>query len=136
MRKAVMVVLVALFAVAIVMGGWAQQKQSLFQGSPKEVYYFVDFLSTSGEYWPSVYEGFKLCAAQLGVETAYAGTTEYDVNKEVAVFNQVVAKNPAGIALCPMMPDFMTSFNLVIEGDTIISEPENVDGEIIEVGKT
>ncbi|MGA2479502.1 MAG: substrate-binding domain-containing protein [Spirochaetia bacterium] len=105
MRKAVMLVLVALFAMAIIMGGWAQQKKSLFQGSPNEVYYFVDFLSTSGEYWPSVYEGFKLCAAQLGVETAYAGTTEYDVNKEVAAFNQVVAKNPAGIALCPMIPD-------------------------------
>jgi hypothetical protein len=32
-----------------------------------------------------------------------------------------------------MMPDFMTSYNLVIEGDTLVPEPESVDGEIIEI---
>lgn len=96
--------LVALFACATVLGGFAQQKPSVFQGSPKEVYYMVAFV-TGVEYWVGVYEGFKLAAAQLGVETVYTGTPEYDLNKELAVYAQVVAKNPAGILACPMVPD-------------------------------
>ena len=103
MRRTVLVVLVALFTLATVLGGFAQQK-SVFQGSSKEVYYMVDFVS-GVEYWVGVYEGFKLAAAQLGVDTVYTGTPEYDLNKELAVYNQVVAKNPAGILACPMVPD-------------------------------
>jgi hypothetical protein len=32
---------------------------------------------------------------------------------------------------CPMMPEFSVSYNLVIEGDPIISEPVHVDGDVI-----
>jgi ribose transport system substrate-binding protein len=103
MRKSILLVLVALFALATVFGGFAQAK-SVFAGSPKEVYYMVAFV-TGVEYWVGVYEGFKLAGAQLGVETVYTGTPEYDLNKELAVYNQVVAKNPAGILACPMVPD-------------------------------
>jgi ribose transport system substrate-binding protein len=103
MKKAILLVLVVLFALATVVGGFAQQK-SVFVGSPKEVYYLVCFV-TGVEYWVGVYEGFKLAAAQLGVETVYTGTPEYDLNKELAVYAQVVAKNPAGILACPMVPD-------------------------------
>jgi len=108
------VVLVALFTLATVLGGFAQQK-SVFQGSPKEVYYMVDFVS-GVEYWVGVYEGFKVAAAQLGVDTVYTGTPEYDLNKELAVYNQVVAKNPAGILACPMVPDaFVDPINSAID---------------------
>jgi hypothetical protein len=34
---------------------------------------------------------------------------------------------------CPMMPDFLASFTLVIEGATLVPEPESIDGEIIVV---
>jgi ribose transport system substrate-binding protein len=108
-------VLVAVFALATVSGGWAQEKPSVFAGSPKEVYYMVVFVS-GVEYWVGVYEGFKLAAAQLGVDTVYTGTPEYDLNKELSVYNQVVAKNPAGIAACPMVPDaFVDPINSAIE---------------------
>ena len=103
MRKSVLVILVAVFALATVFGGFAQKK-SVFQGSSKEVYYMVDFVS-GVEYWVGVYEGFKLAAAQLGVETVYTGAIKYDLNEELSVYNQVVAKNPAGILACPMVPD-------------------------------
>ena len=103
MGRTVLVVLVAVFTLATVLGGFAQQK-SVFQGSSKEVYYMVDFVS-GVEYWVGVYEGFKLAAAQLGVDTVYTGTPEYDLNKELTVYNQVLAKNPAGILACPMVPD-------------------------------
>ncbi len=114
MRKPVALILVALFLCATVIGGFAQQK-SVFQGSSKEVYYFVDFVS-GVEYWVGVYEGFKLAAAQLGVETVYTGTPEYDLNKELSVYAQVVAKNPAGILACPMVPDaFVDPINAAID---------------------
>jgi len=114
MKKAILLVLVALFALATVFGGFAQQK-SVFAGSPKEVYYLVCFV-TGVEYWVGVYEGFKLAAAQLGVETVYTGTPEYDLNKELAVYAQVVAKNPAGILACPMVPDaFIDPINNAID---------------------
>ena len=114
MRKTFLVVLVVLFALAAVSGGWAQQKPSVFVGSPQEVYYMVMMVS-GVEYWVGVYEGFKLAAAQLGVDTVYTGTPEYDINKELSVFNQVVAKNPAGITVHPMEPDsFIDPINSAI----------------------
>jgi ribose transport system substrate-binding protein len=64
MKRTALVFLVALFTCATVVGGFAQQKPSVFQGSSKEVYYMVDFVS-GVEYWVGVYEGFKLAAAQL-----------------------------------------------------------------------
>src|SRR5690606_15741263 len=75
-----------------------------FKGDPSDTYYLVDFVS-GVEYWFPVYEMFKQAGQQLGVETVYTGTPEYDVNKQVAVFEQVLAKNPKGIFLSPMNPD-------------------------------
>jgi ribose transport system substrate-binding protein len=114
MKRTVLVLLVAVFSLATVLGGFAQKK-SVFQGNSKEVYYMVDFVS-GVEYWVGVYEGFKLAAAQLGVDTVYTGTPEYDLNKDLAVYNQVVAKNPAGILVCPMVPDaFVDPINAAID---------------------
>ena len=114
MRKGLFVALIILFTAAAVFSGWAQQKPSVFQGNPKEVYYMVMMVS-GVEYWVGVYEGFKLAAAQLGVDTVYTGTPEYDINKELAVFNQVMTKNPAGIVVHPMEPDsFIDPINAAI----------------------
>lgn len=44
MRKPILLVLVALFALATVFGGFDQQK-SVFAGSSKEVNYLVNFVS-------------------------------------------------------------------------------------------
>lgn len=32
---------------------------------------------------------------------------------------------------CPMMPDFMIAFNLVIKGDPVVIEPEDIEGDIV-----
>ena len=79
-------------------------KAGAFLGSEDEVYYMVTMMSGS-EYWVGVYEGFKMAGRQLGVKTVYTGTPEYDINKEVSVFNQVLVKNPAGIAVHPIEPN-------------------------------
>lgn len=73
-------------------------------GGENEVYYMLDFVS-GVEYWVPVYEMFKQAGVQLNVKTMHAGPIEYDLNKQIAVFEQVLAKKPAGIALCPMNGD-------------------------------
>ena len=37
---------------------------------------------------------------------------------------------------CPMMPEFSLSYNLVIDGEPIVSEPVNVDGDVIRLTPT
>lgn len=74
------------------------------KGDASETYYMVTFVS-GVDYWVGVYQGFKDLGKKLGVKTAYKGCTEYDINKEVSVFNQVVAMKPKGIALSPITED-------------------------------
>jgi ribose transport system substrate-binding protein len=69
-----------------------------------EKYYMVTFLSGI-EYFKSCYVGFEDAGKKLGVKTVYTGTPEYDVNKQVTAFEQVVAKKPAGIAVACINPD-------------------------------
>lgn len=86
-----------------------------FQGSADETYYMVVMMSGI-EYWPPVYEMFKQAGKELGVKTVYTGTPEYDINKEVSVFEQVVAKKPAGIFVHPMNADaFVDPINKAVE---------------------
>jgi len=82
----------------------AEMDWAFVGGGEDEVYYMLTFVS-GVEYWKPVYEMFKQAGAQLNVKTIYTGTPEYDLNKQLAVFEQVLAKKPAGIALCPMNGD-------------------------------
>ncbi len=94
------VVIFALIAV-IAMPSFGQVQNKSFKGSPQDTYYMVTFVS-GVEYWVAAFEGFKDCAKQLGVKAVYSGTPEYDLNKQMTVFDQVVSKKPAGIALSPI----------------------------------
>ena len=93
----------------------AAETKSAFQGAEGETYHMLVFV-TGVEYWIPVYEMFKECGKQLGVKTVYSGTPEYDINKQLTVFEQVIATNPTGIYLCPMQPDpFIEPINRAIE---------------------
>ena len=100
MKGSKWVVALALIA-AITMPTVAQVQNKAFKGSPQDTYYMVTFVS-GVEYWVAAFEGFKDCAKQLGVKAVYSGTPEYDLNKQMTVFDQVVSKRPAGIALSPI----------------------------------
>lgn len=82
----------------------AGSDQSPFMGSIDEKYYMVTFLSGAA-FWIGCYKGFTDGAAKLGVSTEYAGPAEYDVSKQITQFEQILALQPAGIALCPMNPE-------------------------------
>lgn len=93
----------------------ADGKTAKFAGDPNETYYMCVMVS-GVEYWFPVYEMFKQCAWQLGVKSVYTGTPEYDVNKQIAVFEQILAKKPAGIFVHPMNADaFIAPINKAID---------------------
>ena len=86
-----------------------------FKGSEDDKYYMITFVS-GVEYWFPVYEMMKQAGQQLGVDTVYTGTPEYDVTKQLAVFEQVLAKNPKGILIAPMNPEpFIEPINRAAE---------------------
>jgi ribose transport system substrate-binding protein len=91
-----------ILAAAFIFGATAASAEiNGLKGDPSEEYYMIQFVS-GVEYWFPVYAAFKEAGNQLGVKTFYTGTTEYDANKEVEVFDQVLAKKPKGILLSPI----------------------------------
>jgi ribose transport system substrate-binding protein len=111
-RLAIGILIVSLLIFTI---GTSFAEKSPFKGDPGETYYMCVMVS-GVEYWFPVYEMFKQAGQQLGVKTVYTGTPEYDVNKQLAVFEQILAKNPAGIFLHPMNPDpFIEPINRAYE---------------------
>ena len=90
-------------------------------GSPDESYYMCVFVS-GVEYWFPVYAGFKECGKQLGVQTYYEGTTEYEAQAQVAVFDSILAKNPTGIYLSPINADpFVEPINRAMEQGVMVA---------------
>jgi ribose transport system substrate-binding protein len=74
------------------------------RGNPADTY-VMNVMVSGVEYWFPVYEMMKQLGRTLGVKTRYSGTPEYDVNKQLASFEQELARKPAGILLHPMNPD-------------------------------
>ncbi len=93
----------ALFALAMPAVA-AESPQTPFHCEPGETYY-MNVMMSGIEYWKPVFEMFKQAAEQMGCEAKFTGTPEYDVNRQLATFEQVLARDPAGIFLHPMNPD-------------------------------
>lgn len=67
-------------------------------------YYMITFMSGI-DYWKGCLEGFERAAKAVGATAVYTGSAEADFAAEVDVLNQVIAKNPKGIALTCVDPD-------------------------------
>lgn len=130
--KVVVMLLVVVFAASVVGGcsgtdankpaaAAAGNEVKEFKGSPDETYY-MNVMVSGVEYWFPVYEMFKQCGQQLGVKTVYGGTPEYDVNLQIASFEQVLAMKPAGIYVHPMNADaFIEPINKAIDSGVAIA---------------
>lgn len=93
---------------------WDEMDEGL-RGSIDEKYVMVTFLSGI-EYWKTAIKGFEDAAEALNVSVEYRGATQYDVNEQVTVLEQVIAKKPAGIALTSMNAEALTdSINKAVE---------------------
>lgn len=67
-------------------------------------YYMISFYA-GAEYFKGCFAGFEAAAEEAGVEAIYAGSQGSDVNAAVTVLEQVIAKNPKGIAISCVNPD-------------------------------
>jgi len=91
------------------------QTDNPFKCKPGEKY-VMNVMVSGVEYWFPVYEMFKQAGRQMGCETAYTGTPEYDVNKQIATFDQALAQKPTGILVHPMNSDpFIEPINRAVE---------------------
>jgi len=66
--------------------------------NPDDEYYMITFMSGL-EYWKTCYAGFTDAAKIFGAKTVYTGAQEFDINQQVTVLEQVIAKKPAGITI-------------------------------------
>ena len=93
---------------------------SKFVCTPGETY-IMNVMVSGHPYWVPVFEGFKQAATAMGCEVKFSGTPEYDITKQIASFEQDLAKKPAGILLHPMNADpFIEPINRSIENGTTI----------------
>ncbi|MBB5325412.1 ribose transport system substrate-binding protein [Anoxybacillus tepidamans] len=91
-----------------------QENQTL-QGKIDEKYVMVTFQSGM-DYWKNGLKGFEDAAQALNVSVEYRGATQYDVNEQVTVLEQVIAKKPAGIAISAIDPNKLTeTINKAVE---------------------
>ncbi len=111
---------VAGLGLALGLATTAARADEPFRCNPGELY-AMNVMVSGVEYWFPVYEMFKQAAHQMGCETVYTGTPDYDVNKQIATFDQVLAKQPKGILVHPMNSDpFIEPINRAIAGGTAI----------------
>ncbi len=78
------------------------------RGEMDQKYVMVNFL-TGIDYWKNGLKGFEDAAEALGVSVEYRGATQYDVNEEVTVLEQVIARKPAGIAVSAINPEALNA---------------------------
>jgi ribose transport system substrate-binding protein len=83
------------------------QEERVSQGKIDEKYVMVTFQSGM-DYWKNCLKGFEDAAEALNVSVEYRGATQYDVNEQVTVLEQVIAKKPAGIAISAINSNALT----------------------------
>jgi ABC-type sugar transport system substrate-binding protein len=72
-------------------------------GSAGELYVFLP-KSLDNPYWDSARKGMEVRAKELGVQAEFLGPDTADAAKQVAIFESVVVRKPAGIAVSPNDP--------------------------------
>ena len=71
-----------------------------------EVYYLVG-MHIILPYWQDHRRGWETAANELGVKAIFTGENGNDAARQVDIFEQVIAKNPAGILVSPIDPQMM-----------------------------
>ena len=99
-----------------VLGGAVDEAHAgKFRCAPGDTY-IMNVMVSGHPYWVPVYQGFKQAAEAMGCNTIFSGTPEYDINKQVASFEQDLVKKPKGILLHPMNSDpFIEPINRAVE---------------------
>jgi ribose transport system substrate-binding protein len=117
-----MLAVAALAVSAIGLTNTTAVAQSKFACEPGDLY-IMNVMVSAHPYWVPVYEGFKQAASAMGCEVLFSGTPDYDITKQIASFEQDLAKQPKGILLHPMQADpFIEPINRAIDsGVTVVT---------------
>ncbi len=114
-RISALVLCVCLLMSFAVTNAFSADAKSPFVGDAKDTYYMITFLS-GHPFWVGCRLGMEAAAKQFGVKTIYGGDPEYDVNKAIAVFEQIAATKPKGIILTCISPEpFVEVINKAVE---------------------
>ncbi|OUR79101.1 transporter [Alphaproteobacteria bacterium 46_93_T64] len=98
----------------------ADAGESKFACEPGETY-IMNVMVSGHPYWVPVFQGYKQAGEAMGCKVIFSGTPDYDITKQIASFEQDLAKRPAGILLHPMNADpFIEPINRAIEGGTTV----------------
>lgn len=110
--------MLAATALAVTAMGSAQTgalAESKFACEPGDTY-IMNVMVSAHPYWVPVFEGFRQAAEAMGCEVVFSGTPDYDITKQIASFEQDLAKKPKGILLHPMQADpFIDPINRAID---------------------
>lgn len=149
-KRGITILLVALMAFSLI--GCANKSESnatvspqksdqasALKGDKNEEYYMITFMSGL-EFWKSVFKGFQDAGNLYGIKTIYTGAQEFDINQQVRVLEDVIAKKPAGIAITAVNGEALTKpINKAIEqGIQVIvfdsDSPDSKRNSIIQTG--
>jgi len=83
-------------------------------GAAGEVYVFLG-VSVGNPYWVDARLGLEDKARQLGVLSDFRGPTGSDPNMQVAEFEQILARKPAGILIAPASDALRPMINRAVE---------------------
>ncbi len=120
LKKLLATAAVALSVSAVTGVTSANAEGSKFACNPGETY-FMNVMVSGHPYWVPVFEGYKQAAEAMGCKVVFSGTPDYDITKQIASFEQDLAKKPAGILLHPMNADpFIEPINRAITNGTTV----------------
>ncbi len=105
MRKSILLVFALLLAFALLFTGCAKEAavtsdsaKGALVADDGETYYMVTF-ATEHPYWVDVFAGYTDALALYGAKVEYTGTIGADVAEQVMLIEQIITKQPAGIAI-------------------------------------
>ena len=117
MERALNVILAAAVAILLIFRPGSSIRQSAgsgAQGTANEEYVFIG-VSVGNPYWVDARLGLEDKARLLGVLSDFRGPTGSDPNMQVAEFESVLARKPAGILIAPASDALRPMINRAIE---------------------
>jgi len=80
----------------------------------QEEYIYVSCMGNL-EFFNAHKYGWKWAGERLGVKTTYVGPAEYDLNAQIAAFDQAIAKKPKGIVVFAVEPVLEPEINKAVD---------------------
>src|SRR3989304_4049319 len=116
-RKAPKMILSFLFVAALLLTSCAQAaptqapaEEAPAASTADEEYIYVSMMGNL-EFFNAHKYGFKWAGEGLGVPHTYVGPPDFDVNAQVAAFDQAIAKKPKGIVVFGVDPALIPEIN-------------------------